>query len=143
MLETRRTSTEAMLRGAIRELRDDALPNRLRASRWEAQRILDEELSRRLRWPRRALELIEEEAREVGERYATELQELADRLAEEIDPLEERANRVLHAARRRLAGLEEVELPEVEGLEPEESARDWLFDSRRDYLEQLRHYKER
>jgi hypothetical protein len=99
-------------------------------------------LVRRLQWPRRALELIEEEALEVGERYADELQDLADRLAQEIAPLEERAGRVLHVARQRLAGLEEeVDLPEVEGEEREGSATGWLFDSRRDYFEQLRHYK--
>jgi hypothetical protein len=144
MLETRRSDTEAMLRGAIRELRDGELPRKLLDARMEAQAILEEEMARRLRWPRRALELIEEEAQEVGERYAEELQDLADRLAEEIGPLEERANRVLRAASRRLAGLEEeVILPEVKGEEPEESAHSWLFDSRRDYFEQLRYYKER
>jgi hypothetical protein len=100
MLETRRPNTEAMLRDAIRQLRDDTLGDRLRGSRRQAQRILNEELIRRLRWPRRALELIEEEAQEVAGRYATELQELADRLAEEIDPLEERANRVLQRRTR-------------------------------------------
>ena len=49
-----------------------------------------------------------------------------------------------NVARGRLAGLEEeVELPEVEGEEPEKAADGWLFDSRRDYFEQLHHYKER
>lgn len=144
MHETRRSDTEEMLRSAIRELRDSALPRKFISTRMEAREILDEELARRLRWPRRALELIEDEAREVGERYAEELQDLADRLADEMAPLEERAERVLHVTRRRLAGLEQqVELPEVEGEEPEEVADGWLFDSRRDYLEQLRHYKYR
>jgi hypothetical protein len=144
MHETRRADTEQMLRGAIRDLRDDTLPGRLGRARREAQRMLDEEFSRRLRWPRRALDLIEEAAEEAGERYAEELQDLADRLAEEIEPLEERAGRVLQVARRRLEGLEEgIEAPEVEGEEPEGAADGWLFDSRRDYLEQRDHYKER
>lgn len=142
MHETRRADTKQMLRDAIGSLRDGKLPIKLSDARREARELLDEELARRLRWPRRALELIEQEALEIGERYAEELQGLADRLAEEIAPLEERADRVLHAARRRLAGFEEeVDLPEVEGDEPEEAANGWLFDSRRDYLEQLRHYK--
>jgi hypothetical protein len=143
MHETRRSDTEEMLRSAIRELRDSALPRKLISARMEAREILDEELARRLRWPRRALELIEAEAREIGERYVEELGALADRLAHEIAPLEERAERVLHAARLRLASLEEVDLPEVEGEEPEGSANGWLFDSRRNYLEQLHHYKAR
>jgi hypothetical protein len=58
--------------------------------------------------------------------------------------LEDRAERVLRGARRRLAGLEEdIDLPEVEGEEPLGAASGWLFDSRRDYLEQLDHYKQR
>jgi hypothetical protein len=144
MLQTRRTHAEEMLRDAIRRLRDGGLRRKLSAARREAQRILDEQLARRLRWSRLALELIEEEAQEVGERYTEELQDLADRLAREIDPLEERADRVLHVARRRLAALaEEVDLPEVEGEEPEGTADDWLFDSSRDYLTQLQKFKER
>jgi hypothetical protein len=144
MHETRRTYTEAMLRDAIRELRDGELPRKLSDARMEAQGLLDEKLARSLRWPRRALELIEDEAAEVGERYTAELQDLANRLAEEIAPLEERAERVLQVARRRVVGLEEgVDLPGVEGQESEGSANSWLFDSRRDYLEQLEHYKKR
>jgi hypothetical protein len=101
-------------------------------------------MARRLWWPRRALELIEEKAREVGGRYVEEMQNLAGRLAEEIAPLETRAEGVRHAARQRLAGLQEdVELPEVEGEEFEDAANGWLFDSRRDYLEQLDYYKNR
>ena len=39
--------------------------------------------------------------------------------------------------------MEDVELPEVEDLgeEPEDAAEGWLFDSRRDYFEQLDYYK--
>ncbi len=37
--------------------------------------------------------------------------------------------------------LEELELPTVEAEEPEGAAEGWLFDSRRDYFEQLRYYK--
>jgi hypothetical protein len=120
----RRAHTEAMLRDAIRQLRA--------------------EMARRLRWPRRALGLIEENAREIGERYSAELRDAADRLDEEMAPLKESAERVLRGARRRLEGLEEsVDLPEVEGEKPLGAASDWLFDSSRDYLEQLPYYKER
>ena len=43
---------------------------------------------------------------------------------------------------RRLAGLDEMELPEVEGVEDEWAAVGWLFDSRREYFTQLRSYKD-
>ncbi len=38
---------------------------------------------------------------------------------------------------------EEVELPVAVAEEPEDAAEGWLFDSRRDYLEQLENYKGR
>jgi hypothetical protein len=66
MHETRISGTEAMLRDAIRRLRDGELRHKLRGVRSEAQEMLEGEMARRLRWPRRALELIEEKAREVG-----------------------------------------------------------------------------
>jgi hypothetical protein len=145
MHETRVSQTEAMLRSAVQRLRDNALPRKLRAAHWEAQGVLDEELEQRLRWPHRALAQIEGEAREVGSRYFEELEDMARRLEEQMAPLRERAERVLRAARRRLEGLEDVELPEVSelGEEPEGAADGWLFDSRRDYFEQLRYYKGR
>jgi len=63
---------------------------------------------------------------------------------EEMKALQERLNEgVRRVTRLRLQDLdEEVELPEVEGEEPEDAADGWLFDSSREYLEQLRHYKE-
>lgn len=47
------------------------------------------------------------------------------------------------AAREKLEALE-VDLPPLPEGTPDQEPDDegWLFDSRRDYLEQLRHYKE-
>ena len=136
--------TERIIRSAILQLRDPRLPAKVLAARRDAETALSDELARRLHWPRRALDLIEEQSAEIGQRYHDELTALANRLAEEMSPLEERSERVLQAARRRLANLEDdVELPEVEGEESEDAAIGWLFDSRRGYLEQLHHYKER
>jgi hypothetical protein len=101
-------------------------------------------MERRLRWPRRAIALIEEQAEEIAGRYTEELQEIADRLAEEMVPLEESAERVLRGARLRLEGMkEDVEgdLPKVDGEEAEGAASGWLYDSRRGYFEQLSQYK--
>ncbi len=49
---------------------------------------------------------------------------------------------IQHAVREKLETLE-PELPPLP--EPEAAPNDegWLFDSRRDYIEQLRHYKDR
>ncbi len=146
MHETRVEWTEEMLRAAVGALRDEGLGHKLYAASQEAQELVGEALESRLRWVHRALGLIEERAREIGERYVAELEDIRDRLAAEMTPLEERAVRVRRAARRKLLWFEEEmapQLPTVEGEEPDGVAEGWLFDSRRDYMEQLRHYKNR
>lgn len=57
--------------------------------------------------------------------------------------VEERYEGVRQATRRRLEGIEETELPTVEGEEDPMATEGWLFDSRRDYFRQLSHYKTR
>jgi hypothetical protein len=144
MHPTRIDDTEAMLRRAILALRDSALPLKLSDAWRRAREIADAEEERRFVWPHRALELIAEQAREKAEPYRAELEDLAARLEADMAPLRERAEGVLHVARRRLEGVEEVDLPSADGLgeEPEGAAEGWLFDSRRDYFEQLDAYKE-
>jgi len=151
---TRADWFERLLRNAIRALRDPELREKERRAEAEAERMVAEELERQMRWPHKALELIAEQAQEKGARFAEDraaieqkAQELADMRLEldrkidaELGPLEERAEGVLQAARRRLAHLDELELPTVEAEEPEGAAEGWLFDSRRDYLEQHRWY---
>ena len=94
MSETRIEDFEEILRSAVVALRDAELTTKLRRASREADALVDEEVERRMHWPHRALELLEEQAREIGERYTEELQDIADRLAEEMSPLEERYERV-------------------------------------------------
>src|SRR5215207_4712970 len=133
---------ERMLRRTILSLRDGTLPQRLRQARSEANSRLRQEVGRRLHWPHKAFALIEAEADEIAARYTSLIEELSEQLEEELAPLKERYERVQHAMPRRLAGLDEMELPEVEGVEDEWAAVGWLFDSRREYFTQMRSYKD-
>ncbi len=144
MHQSRVADFEELIRNAIKELRDPNLRRKLFDAEMEAQEMLDAEVGRWLHWPHRALELLEEQAREIGERYREELEDLSRRLEAEIAPLRDRAERVRHVTRRRLERIEEEladELPVVEGEEDEDATLLWLFDSRRDYLDQLEYYK--
>ncbi len=141
MHEMRVADFEEILRSAVLSLRDEHLPQKLREAEREADALLEEEIEGRLRWPQRALGILEARAREIGERYVEELQDIAARLEEDMAPLEAAAERVRLGVRRRLEGLEDTELPQVEAEEPPDAADSWLFDSRRTYLAQLRHYK--
>jgi len=88
------------------------------------------------------VEEVKGEAEEIYERYRARLEDLAAEMDEELEPLDERLETLQQAIREKLAALD----PDLPGLpEPEVTPEDegWLFDSRRDYLEQLQHYKER
>jgi hypothetical protein len=75
-------------------------------------------------------------------RYQPRLQELSEELEAELAPLRERLSDASQGTQYALDTLEPdlPELPEPE-TSPEEDG--WLFDSRRDYLEQIHHYKAR
>jgi len=90
MAETRIRDFEEILRSTVCSLRDSELPAKLRRARWDAHEVLRGEVERRMRWPHRALELLEEQAREIAERYTEELEDIAERLAAEMAPVEER-----------------------------------------------------
>jgi hypothetical protein len=152
---TRAGYFEQLLRDAIAALRDPRLREKEREAKEGAERMVSDALERHMRWPHKALELIAERAEEASSQFEDEREEiarkageladlrlrLAQKLGAELEPLEERAEGVLQVARRRLGRLEELELPRVDAEEPEGAAEGWLFDSRRDYLEQVRFYQ--
>lgn len=98
----------------------------------------------------------QEETQELQEQLATvraEIQEAAHKYFPKVRAVQSRLERELRPYQKRLQKLEQqfaeviedfnVELdgrptPEIK---PEE--KDWLFDSRRDYMTQLAHYKRR
>jgi hypothetical protein len=81
-------------------------------------------------------------AAEILRRFQPRLQELSEELEAELAPLRERLSDASQGTQYALDTLEPdlPELPEPE-TSPEEDG--WLFDSRRDYLEQIHHYKAR
>lgn len=151
---TRAGYFERLLRGAVLALRDPELREKERAAREEAEEMVAEELARQMRWPHKALELIAEQAEEFSEEFseereeierkARELTELRNALEEKLDeklaPLVKRAEAVSQAARRRLERLRDLELPTATAEEPEGATEGWMFDSSREYLEQLGYY---
>lgn len=88
------------------------------------------------------LEGIKADAEEVYDRYRTRLEVLAAELDAELEPLDERLETLQHAIEEKLADVE-PDLPPLPEPEANPADEGWLFDSRRDYLEQLRHYKNR
>jgi hypothetical protein len=112
----------------------------------EAKRGAEEELQalweERIEPYRNHLDTLQEQVREVTERYQARLEQLGQEMDGELAPYQTALTALRQAIRREVDTLDVVlsELPEPTG-EPEKTS--WLFDSNRDYFEQLAVYQAR
>lgn len=133
-----------IVRENVAQFRDSHLSSKVHEHARLAQQLVrtavDEAISEELD----AVEEVKGEAEEIYERYRARLEGLAGELDEELEPLNRRIETLQHAVREKLEALE-PDLPPLPEGETEGAPEDegWLFDSRRDYLEQLGYYKAR
>jgi len=135
---------ERIVRGSIAPFRDPELRTRVQEVAEEAQDALDEEFEDTCAIELSELRAIEDEAEVVYERYRETLSGVAAAMERELEPLRERLQRVEEAMEEKLShGEMEPELPELPEPEVASEGVDdgWLFDARRDYLEQLYYFK--
>jgi hypothetical protein len=131
-----------IVRKHVAQFRDSGLSSKVRESGRAAQEVVDATVANAISDEVAAMENIKSEAEEIYERYRARLEDLAAELDAELEPLDARLETLQDAMEEKLSDLE-PDLPLLP--EPEATPKDegWLFDSRRDYLEQLRHYKDR
>jgi hypothetical protein len=132
-----------IVRKAAEPYRDESLEARISEAGSEAEDAAAEAWEEVTEPHRQEVEEIEQEARQVYDRYRTQLEQLDDQLGAELEPLRERLEAVRHAIQ---AEVDQFDFdlparPEAEIDPPDE--RDWLFDSGREYMEQLAAYKAR
>ena len=77
------------------------------------------------------------------ESYQAELEDLASRFAQDMEQFRSEVESVYLFIQESLDNASADELPEVPEPEIAEDNAEWLFDSSRDYLEQLEYYKKR
>jgi hypothetical protein len=132
-----------IVRENVAQFRDFDLSHKVHENAREAQRVVDEAVEEAIAEELAAVEEVKGEAEEIYERYRARLEELAGELEEELEPLDNRLETLQQAVREKLKALEPdlPPLPEGELEEPEDYG--WLFDSRRDYREQLVYYNDR
>src|SRR5215208_569220 len=132
-----------IVRKSAAQFRDFGLPRKVHASAREAQEIANEAVEEAIAEEAGAVEEIKGEAEEIYERYRARLEELAAELDAELEPLDGRLETLQLEVREKLEALE-PDLPPIPEGETEEEPEDegWLFDSSREYLEQLDYYKE-
>jgi hypothetical protein len=124
------------------QFRDFGLSRKVHEKARAAQEAVTDAVDDAIREELDAVEGIKGEAEEIYERYRARLEELAAELDEELEPLDERLETLQQAVREKLEDLE-PDLPSLPEGEASPEDEGWLFDSRRNYLEQLDHYKDR
>jgi hypothetical protein len=139
-----------VVREAIAPYRDEDLEERLQQAKGEAENVVEDAWQEALGGCPEEAQAIREEAVAIAAGYKERLQALEEQLralgAElqaELAPQRERMRALRHAITTAMDGFA-VELPERP--EPEAEGGDesgWLFASGREYLEQMKHYKER
>ncbi|MDY0237196.1 MAG: hypothetical protein RBR71_14320 [Gudongella sp.] len=76
----------------------------------------------------------------VVQKYQMQLDEISEEMAAELEPYEEMVNSLWQAIQD-IADSVSPDLPDLPEPEVEEDDRAWLFDSRRDYFDQLTAYR--
>jgi hypothetical protein len=133
-----------IVRQHVAQFRDFDLSEKVDENEQAAKQIVDEAVADAMADELAVIEEIKAEAEEIYKGYRPRLEALATELGEELAPLDERLETLQHAVTEKLAALEPDLPPLPEGVPEEEpDDEDWLFDSRRDYLEQLENYKGR
>ena len=130
-----------IVREHVRQYRD----NRLREKMWDAQTEADDRTEQAIEAIIAQYEAGQAELRgrieAVMESYQGELKELADRFAEDMAQFKPEVESLQQATLKSLDEIDDSELPEVPEPELGEDDTAWLFDSSRDYFEQLAFYK--
>jgi hypothetical protein len=133
---------ERIVRRAITPFRDRDLSRRLAATRQDAHVAIGEEFETVCADELAELREIEVAAWAIYERGRETLEEVARDIDRDLEPLRERLEEVDSAIQAKLDELEPdlPDLPEA-GHAPDGEDEGWLFDARRDYLEQLAYFK--
>jgi hypothetical protein len=133
---------ERIVRRSISPFRERGLRQRVASTESEARGALEEELEEVCESELTELRAIEAEATVVYDRHRETLEEVAGAIERDLEPLRERLRAVENSVRDKLYDLE----PDLPGLPeppraPDGADEGWLFDARRDYLEQLDYFK--
>jgi hypothetical protein len=126
---------------ALAQYRDHDLPQMMEEAAEKAQAEADAAWEAATEAERAELKAVQETVEAASESYRKRVEALNAELQAELAPLRVRLNAVVQAARQAVDNLR-VELPDRPAAEIELPNEElWLYDSGRDYVEQIRHYQ--
>jgi hypothetical protein len=131
-----------LVREAAEPYRDDTLEDRLQEAEDEAGEAAEDACKAATAPQRAELDEVREKVQEIAASYRERLDDLNAQLQADLAPLRERAGVVWQALQETVAGLQ-IDLPsrpDPETDPPDED--DWLYDSGREYVEQIESYQQ-
>jgi hypothetical protein len=130
-----------LIRNAVRPYFDDDLDDLLRGAHHEAEDAAEAAWEVEIEPEVEQLEQLKTEAQAVAEKFRERAEELKRDFEIEMTPIAERVETVRRATLDKIAGFEAglPVRPEAAGADVDES--DWLYDSRRSYLDQNEAYR--
>lgn len=126
----------------ILQFRDARLERKLRQAREEAEEKLNAIWGKRIHPYQKQVDTLEERIREVAEKYRERLEGLSEELSHELEAYHGLLETLRQGVQDELDSID-VCLPDPPTPEVSMDETDWLFDSSRDYFEQLAVYKAR
>jgi hypothetical protein len=125
-----------------RRYRDPHLWSKLSSTESEAQQLLDEETEERIGYHRGELDNLVEQQNSVVSGYRELFERLEARMQRELTPIHERVREINDEMEEDLEGYgDDLELPERPEPEVGGDNKSPLYDSDRDYFDQLNHYR--
>ncbi|HEX9972010.1 MAG TPA: hypothetical protein VGD14_08070, partial [bacterium] len=129
-----------IIENQVAQYRDPKLHQKLRDAKSEAEKAMKESWETVENKYQPQLDEIKESTENILANYKEELEQLSDRLAEELQPHRENLESLWDDVTLEISKMK-TELPEKPEPEINMSDKNYLFDSDRDYLQQLQVYK--
>jgi hypothetical protein len=131
---------ERLIRNAVKQYDDDSLPDRLEEARSLAEENVLGAWAVDTKKLREEFGIVRDEIQKRARKYSARVQALQKQMAQELRPYQKRLRKLEQEFADVIENFDvEVEDRPAPEIEPDE--KDWLFDSRRDYLTQLGFYQ--
>lgn len=119
---------------------DSELQEKMAEARMEAKKELNAHWQARIGPFQEELDDLKAQVEGIVQKYQVRLDEMQEELASELEPYEEKANSLRRVIQDAADGIT-PNLPELPEPEIEKDGQNWLFDSHRDYFDQLAAYQ--
>jgi hypothetical protein len=131
---------EKLIRAAIAPYDDLTLPKRLNEARRLAENLVMDAWRKKTRALQEEHSTVRKQIERQAQKYSKRVQALQKSLEDDLKPFQRKLKRLEQQAADAIQGFK-VDLDQRPSPEIEPDEKDCLFDSSRDYLTQMRHYR--